>query len=132
MEAFTLSAIIPASPGEIYNAWLSSEGHSAMTGSQAQVEARNGGGFKAWDGYIRGKTLELEPNRRIVQAWRTTEFPEDSPDSRVEILLEEVEGGTKITLVHTHIPDGQGDSYKQGWEDFYFTPMRAHFNSNHF
>jgi activator of HSP90 ATPase len=129
MESFTVSAIIPAPAERIYEAWLSSEGHSRMTGGQAEVQAGIGGAFKAWDGYIWGKTLELEQNRRIVQAWRTSEFPEDSPDSRVEILLEERADGTKITLTHTNIPPGQAEDYKQGWEDFYFTPMRAYFSS---
>jgi activator of HSP90 ATPase len=128
MESFTISTTFSVAPEEIYVAWLSSEGHSAMTGSRAEVEEGTGGAFKAWDGYIWGMTLELEAPRRIVQAWRTSEFPEDSPDSRVEILLEKVPGGTKITLVHTDIPDGQGDGYKQGWEDFYFTPMREYFS----
>ena len=128
MESFTVTATLPASPEEIFAAWLSSEGHSQMTGSQAEVEGRSGGAFKAWDGYIWGVTLEVEPNRRIVQSWRTSEFPEDSPNSRVEILLEEVAEGTKVTLIHTEIPDGQGEGYKQGWEDFYFTPMRAYFS----
>jgi activator of HSP90 ATPase len=128
MDSFTISAIIPASAEKIYEAWLSSEGHSLMTGSQAEVQAGIGGAFKAWDGYIWGKTLELDPHRRIVQAWRTSEFPEDSPDSHVEILLEEIAEGTKITLVHTNIPVGQAESYKEGWDDFYFTPMRAYFS----
>jgi activator of HSP90 ATPase len=123
-----MSANLPASPEAIYNAWLSSEGHTAMTGSPAEVEAEMGGAFKAWDGYIWGKTLEMEPYQRIVQAWRTSEFPEDNPDSRVEILLEETADGTNITLTHTDIPDGQGDGYKQGWEDFYFSPMRKYFS----
>ncbi len=128
MESFTVSTVLPAAPDQIFEAWLSSEGHSQMTGSQAEVEGGSGRTFKAWDGYIWGKTLETEPNRRIIQAWRTSEFPEDSPDSRVEILLEEVMDGTKITLTHTEIPDGQGEGYKQGWEDFYFTPMRSYFS----
>lgn len=128
MESFALTTTLPASPKEIYNAWLSSEGHSQMTGSQAEVQGGSGGVFTAWDGYIWGKTLELEANHRIVQAWRTSEFPEDSPDSRVEITLEEDPNGTKISLTHTDIPEGQGDGYKQGWEDFYFTPMRAYFS----
>jgi activator of HSP90 ATPase len=128
MENITVTAILPASPEDIYNAWLSSEGHSQMTGSPAVVEPGVGGVFTAWDGYIRGKTLELEPYHRIVQVWRTSEFPDGSPGSRVEILLEEDPNGTKITLVHTDIPDGQGDGYKQGWEDFYFPPMRAYFS----
>lgn len=129
MESFTLSTTLPAKPEQIYNAWLSSEGHTQMTGSPAKVDAKIGGEFKAWDGYIWGKTLVMEPNQRIVQAWRTSEFPDGSPDSQVEILLEDISDGTKITLTHKDIPDGQGDSYKQGWEDFYFTPMRAYFSN---
>jgi activator of HSP90 ATPase len=128
MESFTISTTLPATPEEIYNAWLSSEGHTAMTGSPAEVIPEIVGAFKAWDGYIWGKTLEMEPNARIIQTWRTSEFPESSPDSRVEIMLEESQGGTKITLNHSDIPDGQGDDYKQGWEDFYFTPMRTYFS----
>ena len=128
MESFTISTILPATPEQIYNAWLSSEGHSRMTGSPAEVKGEIDGDFKAWDGYIWGKTLELEPYRRIVQAWRTSEFPADSLDSRVEIQFEETKSGTKVTLLHTNIPDEQGDSYKGGWEEFYFSPMRAYFS----
>ncbi len=98
-----------------------------MTGSPASVEGRVGGKFSAWDGYIYGTTLEMEPNRRILQAWHTTEFPEGSPDSRLEVLLEAEGSGTRITLVHTEIPEGQAESYLQGWQDFYFDPMTEYF-----
>lgn len=128
MESFTLRTTLPASPEAIYNAWLSSDGHSQMTGSPATVESGIGGAFTAWEGYISGKTLELEPHTRILQAWRTSEFPDDSPDSRVEILLEEDSKGTKVSLVHTDIPDGQGENYKKGWDEFYFTPMHTYFS----
>lgn len=128
MESFTISTMIPATPEEIYAAWLSSEGHSQMTGEQAEVQGGTGGAFTTWDGYIWGKTLELKHPYRIVQAWRTSEFPEESPDSHVEILLEGTAEGTKLTLVHTNIPAGQAEGYKEGWEEFYFTPMRAFFS----
>ena len=97
-----------------------------MTGSLAKVNGKVGGKFSAWDGYIFGTTLELTTDQHIVQAWRTSEFPDEAPDSHLEIDLKEVKGGTKITLTHTKIPEGQ-DSYRQGWEDFYFKPMRAYF-----
>ncbi len=126
-NGFTLTAIFPGSPAEVYNAWLSTDGHSRMTGSPASVEGKVGGKFTAWDGYIFGTTLELTPNERILLAWRTTEFPKDAPDSRVEILLEEVNGGTKLTLAHSKMPEDQVDDYRQGWEDFYFKPMREFF-----
>jgi activator of HSP90 ATPase len=125
---FTLSDIIPATPEQIYKAWLSIDGHTKMTGSPAEVESSVKGKFTAWDGYISGETLELKPYSRIVQAWRTTEFPEGSPDSRVEILLESVKGGTKITIIHSNIPDDQADDYQQGWQDFYFKPMKSYFD----
>ena len=67
-NGFKLSAVIPAKPSEIYKMWLSSKGHSAMTGSTAKVTGKVGGKFSAWDGYIFGKTLELEPERRDLSA----------------------------------------------------------------
>lgn len=127
LESCSVSDLIPASPQAIYEAFLSSEGHAAITGSPAEVDPKVGGKFTAWDGYISGITLELEPHRRIVQAWRTTEFPEDAADSRLELLLEDAPGGTRVTFNHTGIPEGQGESYRQGWLDFYFTPMKAYY-----
>jgi activator of HSP90 ATPase len=127
MNGFILSEVIGARPAKIYQEWLSSEGHTAMTGSPAKVDGRVGGEFSAWDGYITGKILELRPNQRIVQAWRTSEFPDGAPDSRLEVDLEEVSGGTRITLKHSNMPPGQDDSYRQGWEDFYFKPMKEYF-----
>ena len=56
---FEVSDEIPASPDEIYAAWMSSEGHAAMTGGEAHIGPKVGDEFDAWDGYIHGKTLEL-------------------------------------------------------------------------
>ena len=92
------------------------------------MEGKAGGKFSAWDGYIFGQTLELTPHQRIVQAWRTSEFPQDAPDSHLEVLLEEVAGGTKVTITHRDMPKDQVESYRQGWEDFYFKPMNEYFS----
>jgi activator of HSP90 ATPase len=73
----------------------------------------------------------LEPHKRILQLWRTGEFPEDAEDSRVEVLLEENNGKTKLTLIHTNIPEDQMDGYKIGWLDFYFKPMKEYDFSVH-
>lgn len=126
-DKFTLKTEFPAEPEKVFKAWLSSDGHSAMTGSPARVEPRVGGQFTAWDGYITGKTLELKPYSRIVQAWRTSEFQASDPDSRVEIELEAVTGGTRLTLAHSNMPPGQAESYKSGWEEWYFSPMQQYF-----
>ncbi len=127
-ESLKVSAVIPASPETIYKAWLRGEDHAAMTGSPATGEARIGGKFTAWEGYISGKTLELQPCSRIVQAWRTTEFADDDPDSCLEITLEPAKGGTRVTLTHSGLPKGSPAEYRKGWIDFYFKPMKAYFS----
>ena len=127
-NGFTISEVIPAKASEIYAACLHSEGHAAMTGSPAQVDGSAGGKFTAWDGYIFGRTLELARNQRIFQAWRTSEFPEDAPDSRVEILFEEISGRTKVTLTHSDMSEDQVESYRQGWDDFHFKLIKSYFS----
>jgi activator of HSP90 ATPase len=128
-DSIKCNAVVPATPEAVYTAWLSSKGHAAMTGSSAKITARVGATFSAWDGYISGRTLEAKPSSRILQAWRTTDFADDEPDSSLEVLLEKARGGTKVTLVHTKIPAGHGAEYRKGWIDFYFTPMKEYFAS---
>ena len=111
---FSLKAVFNATPEVVFKAWMSSDGHSAMTGSHARVEPRVGGAFTAWDGYISGKTLELKPYARIVQAWRTSEFADSDPNSRLEITLEAAKNGTQFTLVHKNLPAGPGGKLQDG------------------
>ncbi len=125
---FEIDQLIPATPQEIYDAWLSSDGHTLMTGSPATASPTVGAEFDAWDGYIQGQNLELEPGRRILQAWRTAEFDGSDDDSRLEILLAAQPAGTLLTIRHSNLP-GHGMQYKQGWVDSYFTPMLAYFSS---
>lgn len=126
--AFKLSRVLPASPAEIYEAWLSSAAHTAMTGGEAKASKRTGAAYSAWDGYITGRNLELVAGERIVQTWRTSEFPDDHPDSTITVELRAVKEGTRLTLTHEGVPDGQTSYETNGWEDFYFSPMIAYFD----
>ncbi len=129
LESIEVSTVLPASAERIYRAWLDSAEHSAFTGGQAVVDATVGGRHTAWDGYIEGVTLELDPGKRIVQSWRSEDFPDDSDDSRLEIRFEEGMDGTRVTIVHTEIPEGQGEDYRRGWVDHYFAPMARYFGA---
>jgi uncharacterized protein YndB with AHSA1/START domain len=126
-ESILISEVIPATPQRIFTAWMDSAEHSAFTGDEATVVPEVGGEHRAAGGYIQGRTLELNEGSRIVQSWRTTEFPPESPDSRVEITLEPTLGGTLVTLLHTDIPVGQGDRYRQGWNEYYLSRMKSYF-----
>jgi activator of HSP90 ATPase len=125
---FEVSDVIPASVEAIYAAWLSSEGHAGMTGSGAEISSAVGGVFTAWEGYITGKNLALEPGKRILQAWRTSEFKDSDPDSTVEVLLAPAPGGSQVTIRHTNLPS-DGMQYRQGWIDYYFEPMKVYFSA---
>ena len=124
---FRISIVLPVDKERLFRAWLSSKEHSAFTGGEAKVTSRVGGKFTAWDGYIQGRTVELEPCHRIIQAWRTTDFPDDAPDSILEITIEELQQGSKLTLIHKNLPEAQVQEYKQGWKDHYFSPMKDYF-----
>lgn len=124
---FTIKTIIPGSAESIYNAWMNSEKHSLMTGGEANISNITGAGFDTWDGYIEGVNIELEPNKRILQSWRTSEFGDDEEDSLVEILLKEANGQTELTLTHSNLPD-HGEQYRTGWDNHYFEPMKEYFS----
>ncbi|MBI5226288.1 SRPBCC domain-containing protein [Candidatus Micrarchaeota archaeon] len=120
------------SPQQVYDAFLSSKGHSDMTGGAAKMSDKDGGSFTAWDGYITGKNIELLPGKKIVQSWRTTEFPDDAEDSVLKIELSAIKtkdgkNGTHLTMTHSKIPSGQESSYGPGWTENYWEPMKAYF-----
>ncbi len=128
-NGFVLSVKLGAAPEVIYKAWLSSKEHARFTGTPAKITPRVGGKFTAGDGYITGRTIALTRNRKILQQWRTVEFPEASPDSRLELTFKPSGNGTILVMKHTGIPRGQVRLYREGWKDFYFKPMRTYFSS---
>lgn len=127
-ESLNVFSVFSIPAKQIYEAWMDSKEHSAFTNSEAIIDPHVGGEFSTGEGYISGKTISLEPFTRIIQSWRTTDFEEDDPDSRLEVTFEEMDSGCKVTLNHTGLPDGSKDEYIQGWEDYYFTPMQEYFS----
>lgn len=123
---FTLKATFNTTAKQIYKTWLSTQGHTKMTGGEAYVSDQVGDPFTAWDGYIKGKNLILEPYNRIVQSWRSSNFKENEEDSQIEVLLTEKLGKTELILVHTNVPE-DGEHYIKGWQEHYFKPMKSYF-----
>ena len=123
---FTVTTNIKATAKQIYKSWLSTQRHTKMTGGGAFVSDKIGDSFTAWDNYIKGKNLILEPYHRIVQTWRSANFEDHEDDSQIEVTLLEIEGGTEITLKHTNVPES-GEHYIKGWDEHYFEPMKHYF-----
>jgi activator of HSP90 ATPase len=123
------SIILPATPTDVYEAMLQAKKHAAFTGSKATCSPRVGGKFTAYDGYIWGKNLELVKSKKIVQEWQTADWPAGALPSIVEFTFEARKGGTKLTMVHSDVPAEQAESYRQGWIDYYWDPMREYFQN---
>ena len=127
MVSFTIKERFPVSSNILYEAWLDSEQHSAMTGGEAVCSNKESDSFSAWDGYISGVNKKLIEGKEIVQSWRTSDFSDSDSDSFITLKFNETDGGCEITLIHSNIPEGQPD-YEQGWKEHYFEPMKEYFS----
>ena len=123
----TQKVTISAHPTEVFNAILNPKTHSEFTGSKATGKEVVGAKFTAWDGYITGRNIEIEKNKRIVQEWITTDWPDKYPPSILEFNFELVDGNTELTIIHSNIPKDQEEELKQGWIDFYWNPLKNYF-----
>ncbi len=130
-ESLSVSAVVPATSDRVYASWLDSGEHSRMTGGgSVRVEARVGSDYSAWDAYATGRILELEPGRRIVQSWRTSDFDSSHPDSRLELHLRDVPGGCDVMILHMELPEGLAAKYEEGWRTHYLLPMTGYFGKS--
>jgi len=126
-ETLRQKVTLRAKPIEVYEAFVDAKKHSAFTGSKAMGEGKVGSKFTAWDGYIFGKFLELEEGKRIVQEWVTSDWPEGYPPSYLELTLRETKGGTEVSMVHSDVPAEQAEDLREGWNDYYWKPLRDYF-----
>jgi uncharacterized protein YndB with AHSA1/START domain len=129
VKTITQKAVVPAAPADVFEAFVNPRIHAAFTGGAATGSARVGGRFTAWDGYISGVNREVVKGKRLVQDWQTTEWPADAAPSRVEFSFKAVKGGTEVRMVHSNVPAEQADSYRQGWIDYYWDPLKAYFST---
>lgn len=115
-----------AAPEDVYDALLDPKKHSEFTGSPAATSAKVGAAFTAWDGYITGKNLELVKGKKIVQEWKTTEWPDGYPVSRLELALTAKKVGTELKMVHSKVPAEQVADYTSGWKSSYWDPLKEY------
>jgi uncharacterized protein YndB with AHSA1/START domain len=127
-DSFQLEMIVAAEPQRVFSAWMDGKEHAAFTGGgEALVEPWSGGRFIAWDGYIHGILLGVEEGHRIVQTWRTSEFPPEARDSRVVVEFEPARGGTRVVVRHTDVPLADARRYEKGWTEHYLKPLARYF-----
>ena len=110
------------SPHQVYELLMDSEKHSEFTGGRAEISREVGGDFTIMGGGLGGKNLELVEDEKIVQSWRAEDWPEGHY-STVTFLLEEEDGGTRLSFVQSGVPADKYDSINEGWRTYYWAPM---------
>jgi activator of HSP90 ATPase len=118
-----------APPHDVFEALMDAKKHGAFTGDTATINRRVGGTFSVFGGYATGKTLRLEKDKVIVQAWRSTDFGKDDPDSKAMFHFSKKGDGTRLIFVQSDVPDAISDDIKQGWIDFYWNPLKDYLKS---
>jgi len=117
------SVTFKASPHAVYEALMDSRKHSKFTGAKAKISRKVKGRFTAYDGYIEGVHLNLVPDKKIVQSWHGSDWPEGH-FSRVTFSLKKMKDGTRLTFTQNGIPDQHCRDINQGWRDYYWKPMK--------
>ena len=130
-RAIFQKVIIPATPQEVYEAFMDPDMHADFTGDRASGSDKVGGTFHAADGYITAKNLELVKGKKIVQQWRTSEWPPKAKPSVLTLTLEPIPDGTELTMVHSEVPIEQADDYELGWTEYYWEAMVRYFEKRH-
>ncbi len=120
--------LINTTPHEIYEVFMDSKKHSKLTESEAKISRKIGGKYSVWEGTISGKNVELIPDKKIVQTWKSDgEDWAKNPPSTITLLLEPVDEGTVIKFTQEDIPEEACDSVKKGWNTYYWEALKEMF-----
>ncbi len=118
--------LIRATPAQVYAALMDSKKHSAFTGQPARIDAREGGAFTCYDDYIKGVTLELEPAKFIVQAWRSRNWPKGTYSLVTFKLLKQAGGKTQLRFSQIGVPAWDYKEKSGGWRTHYWERLKKH------
>ncbi|MGO1000128.1 SRPBCC family protein [Lysobacter sp. CA196] len=130
MQQIVVDEVFPHAPeilwkaltsGDLIARWLMPpNGFAPVEGRRFTFQTKAGG---AWDGVIHCQVLEVRPNERLVYAWKSGHESNVGYGARLDTLvtmsLSKVEGGTRLTLVHSGFVTPNNDiafnSMSEGW-----------------
>jgi activator of HSP90 ATPase len=119
---------IKAEPKEVYHLLMDSELHTKLAGSKTVIGPNAGDPFSVWEGGINGFNLALDPDKKIVQAWREDGWPKGHYSIAV-FDLEKTDGGTKLIFDQYGVPDDDYKNISEGWKTYYWAPMKDMFKA---
>jgi activator of HSP90 ATPase len=117
---------IKATPEDIFTALTNPLTIEIWSGASAVMEPVAGTEFSLWDGDITGINIEIETGKKIVQEWYFEDEEGLSPEDKsiVTIKLHNEGNSTDVELLHINIPDEAFDNIVDGWDRYYFKPLK--------
>ena len=114
-----------APPAVIYDLLADSKKHSALTGYKAVIGKKVGDKFSVYGGDVKGVNVDLVPGKRIVQAWRGSDFPPGIFSMAAFVLTPTPRGGTELVLTHRGVPKKLIPGIEKGWRKYYWEKIKA-------
>ena len=136
MRDLQLHVELAGPPILVYAMWLDQAQHGMITEAFAKINGVIGGQYELWNGVVRGKFLQLEKPKKIVQTWRTVEFDDvpsttkTTPSSLLTLNLQKRKFGTRLVVTHERIPAILVEQFEFAWKEFYFPRMRYYFGQS--
>lgn len=110
----------------VFDALTEARQFAELTGAPAEIDAESGGKFSCFGGMITGLSIEIIPNRRLVQAWKVGNWAEGVYSIIKFELVEISESETKLVFDHTGFPEEHKEHLAQGWHERYWEPMKKY------
>jgi uncharacterized protein YndB with AHSA1/START domain len=117
---------LKTTPARLYAVLLDSKQFSAFSHLPADIQSEPGGAFSMFGARILGRNVEIVPNQRIVQAWRSAGW-DPGVYSIVRFEFKAQGTQTRAILDHTGFPAGDYDNLSSGWKSHYWDPLQLFF-----
>jgi uncharacterized protein YndB with AHSA1/START domain len=106
----------------VWEALTDAEAISKWFGDDTEIDLKPGGEavFRWGEVEVRGTVEAVEPPSRFSYRWEPSHTPTGGPTTLVEFTLEEIAGGTRLTLVESGFADLAAESRQDneyGWDD---------------
>lgn len=113
-----------APPDRVYEFLADSKQHALLTGRKADISRKVGGTFSTQNGHVTGINVDMVPGTRLVQAWRTKEFPKGIFSMAAFQFTRTKSGGTELVLTHRGVPKNLIPKIERDWKMLYWQKLR--------
>src|SRR5215467_3865088 len=120
------SIVLPASAENLFVMYTDPAKHAAITGAPVAINLERGSPFQAFNGTLTGATLQIIPQRLVIQSWCSTKFKDGIQISTLILAFTPEGTNGRMDLVHLDVPTHNYQSVVEGWETYCWTPWRRY------